>query len=76
MRFVTKIGATVYVVHNHYLNAPNKHGAKVIPCKIKGYENIEGKVYPILKIIGSKTEIVATAYTIFDTTDQAITAIM
>lgn len=70
-----KIGTTVYAVHKHYVKAKIKHGAKVIPCKIKGYENLEGTVVPMLKVIGGKIEIVATAYNLYSTTEDAINQI-
>lgn len=70
-----KIGTTVYAVHKHYVKAKVKHGAKVIPCKIKGYENIEGSVVPMLKVIGNKMEVVATAYNLYSTTEDAIKVI-
>lgn len=71
-----RIGTTVYAVHNHYLQKnKSKHGAKVVPCKIKAYENIEGKVLPILRAIGSKTEMPATSWTLYSTTEEAINAI-
>ncbi len=53
----------------------SKHGAKVVACKIKGYENVEGKILPILKPIGSKTEMPATSWTLYSTTEEAISAI-
>ncbi len=71
-----KIGATVYAVHKHYLEkAKSKHGAKVVACKIKGYENVNGKVLPTLKMIGAKTEMTTENWTLYDTTDDAINAI-
>lgn len=70
-----KIGTTVYAVHKHYVKAKNKHGAKVIPCKIKGYENLEGTVVPMLKVIGGEMEVVSTAYNLYSTTEEAIKVI-
>lgn len=71
-----KIGTTVYAVHNHYLQkAKTKHGAKVVACKIKGYENVNGKVVPTLKMIGAKTEMTTENWTLYSTTDDAIDAI-
>ena len=37
-----------------------------------GYENLEGTVVPMLKVIGGKMEVVSTAYTLYSTTEEAI----
>jgi hypothetical protein len=71
-----RIGTTVYAVHNHYLrNAKTKHGAKVVACKIKGYENVNGVIWATIKMIGSKTEMTAENWTLYSTTEDAIQAI-
>lgn len=71
-----RIGTTVYAVNNHYLQKDkNKHGARVVACKIKGYENVNGKVWPLLKMIGAKTEMTSENWTLYSTTEDAIQAI-
>lgn len=71
-----RIGTTVYAVHKHYSQKnKSKHGAKVLACKIKAYENIEGTVVPIIKQIGSKVEMPATSWTLYNSTEEAVNAI-
>lgn len=69
---VYKIGTVVYAVHKLYVS--KKMGAKVIPCKIIGYENVEGEIVPLLKAINFKTEI-GSAYTFYDNLNTAIQVI-
>lgn len=72
MMNVYKIGTIVYAVHKLYVD--KKMGAKIIPCKIIGYENIDDEIIPILKAINFKTEI-GSAYTFYDDLNTAVQVI-
>ena len=43
-----KIGTLVYTVSKSWEKTKNE-GAKVIPCRVVGYQNISNKIYPILE---------------------------
>ena len=45
---VYKIGTTVYIVAKSFKDREHI-GARVLPAKIAGYQNIDHKIYPILK---------------------------
>jgi len=63
---IYKIGTTLYVV-----NKALKVSAKVLPAKVKGYQNIDGIVYPILKLVGGQ-EISPEHNHLFDDLNAAV----
>lgn len=67
-----KIGSIVYGVHKQYIT-DKLQGGKVLPCRIIGYENVQGEVQPMLRVVGSKYAPVG--YQIFTDLEKAIKAI-
>jgi len=70
-----KIGTLVYTVSKGW-DKTKKEGAKVVPCRIIGYQNISGKIHPVLERRGYRHVEVApeTSY-IFTDLDEAVDAI-
>lgn len=72
---IHKIGTQVYAVHKAYVD--NKSiGGIVRVCKIKTYENIGGKILPVLGI-GKSNEIKLDRmnHYIYDSLEEAVNAI-
>jgi hypothetical protein len=65
-------GKTVYIVHKGWAKAKN-NGAKVTTAKVVGYQNVEGKIVPILK--SGKQEISVVNHQIFLDINEAVDAI-
>jgi len=70
----TPIGKQVFTVHKNWDKTETKEGAKVVPANVKGYQNIGGKVYPILK--SGSAELDPQMYHIFTDLEEAITNIV
>lgn len=69
---ILKIGTAVYLVHKSG-KALNMHGSKVIPAKISGYQNVNGKVHYIIK--AGKIEYDPTKNHVFTDIKHAVEAI-
>jgi hypothetical protein len=69
-----KIGMTVYCVHKDYVDK-NVNGAKVIPCKIRSYQNMEGTVQPMVRAVGSRNDLSLKNHTLYTDLDKAVKAI-
>lgn len=70
-----KIGAMVYAVHNKYVSKTATNG-RIQVCRIKTFENKDGKIIPILTLVGnSKQELDATVHTVYIMLTDAINAI-
>jgi hypothetical protein len=69
-----KIGAQLFAVHKSYVDNKLNNG-KIIVGKIKSYHNINGKVYPIIKEIGTSYVVDARMYYIYADLGKAIEAI-
>lgn len=68
------IGKKVFTVHKNWDKTVTKEGAKVIPATVNGYQNIGGKIYPILKSGGKELD--PEKYHIFTDLEEAITHIV
>lgn len=69
------IGSKVFLVHKQYKDK-KLNGGKIIPCKVKTYENVNGKILPVCSIIGdSRKTIMEDSYYLFDNVNDAIEAI-
>ncbi len=68
------IGVQVYGVHKSYIDE-KKNGGKIRVGKIKSYQNINGAILPIIKEVGTPVIICPVMHHIYDTLDEAITAI-
>lgn len=66
---IYKIGTTLYLVSKGWIGT-KKEGAKVLPAKIIGYQNVNGNILPILK--RGKTEIDPTNNQIFESLEEAV----
>lgn len=69
-----KIGTVVFIVNHSFIKV-KQPGGKVLPARIIGYENINGTIFPMLKVPGYKYFPVTSSYTIFDKLEDAIKAI-
>ena len=69
-----KIGSQIYLVHKDYVNK-NFNGSSIRICRIKSYQNVNGKVLPIVREVGSSNSIQAEYYITFQDLDKAIEAI-
>lgn len=69
---ILKIGTTVYLV-NKSGNKLNMKGSRVIPAKVIGYQNIGGKVFPIVS--AGKIEYDLTHNDLYRDLDKAVEAI-
>ncbi len=67
-----RIGTTVFVVNKASKKA-KLPGLKVLPARIIGYQNLGGKIYPILKV--GKVELCPEFNIIFTNLEDAIAAI-
>ncbi len=65
-------GKTVYIVHKGWTKAKN-NGARVTPAKVVGYQNVEGKIVPLLR--SGKMEYDAGKHNIFLDINEAVDAI-
>jgi len=73
MSEILKIGTVVYAVHKSYVEL--NVGGKIIPSRIKTYENVDGEVRPVLRVIGEKREVTHAFHNIYENFDDAIDAI-
>lgn len=64
----------MYAVHKSYIDKKLNNGT-IIPCKIKTYMNTDGKIVPVLREIGGKTEPKAHTHYVYDTLEKAVKAI-
>lgn len=69
-----KIGTTVFCVHRDYVDK-NVNGAKVIPCKVRSYLNIEGEIQPMVRPVGSRNDLSLKNHTLYTDLDKAVKAI-
>jgi hypothetical protein len=70
-----KIGTIIYAVHNKYVNRESGNG-RIQVCRIKTYENKDGKIMPVLTLVGNtKTELITSSHTIYINLADAIDAI-
>ncbi len=68
------IGDKVFAVHKKY--ADENLGGKILVCRVKTFENKEGKVVPVLKEVGNvKMTITFEQYYIYYDINDAIDAI-
>lgn len=65
---IFKIGQMVYCVNKNY--SKNKEGAKVVPVKVVGYQNIGGNVLPIL--MRGKIEYFTQTNKVYDKLEDAL----
>jgi len=71
-----KIGCMVYAVHNKYVKKEARVGASIKVCRVKTFENKEGKIMPILTIVGnSKMEVSTNTHKVYVELPKAIDAI-
>ena len=69
------LGTKIYLTHKKY-KKERLQGGKIIPCKIKSYENKNGKIIPICSEIGnSKMFYDLSCYNHNMTIEQAIECI-
>ena len=52
-----KIGSQIYAVHKRYVD--EKLGGKIVVCRTKSFENIQGEIIPILTEVGNAKHIVS-----------------
>lgn len=69
------INSLMYAVHKRYADSKTMFGGTVRVCRIKTYKNIEGKICPILKVVGESLELDTTNHYIYNTLDEAIEVI-
>lgn len=69
MSTIKKIGTTVYLLNKGWKKT-NFRGARLLTGKIKGYQNIEGAIVPIIEVKGK--EVSAQANYIFYDLEQAM----
>lgn len=70
-----EIGTTLYCVYMTYID-DKMSGGKIIPCRVKSYQNIQGEIHPVLTEIGnSRREVSPTTHYIYEDVRDAIAAI-
>jgi hypothetical protein len=71
---IQKIGTQLFLVHKRYVNDKLANGV-VKPCKIKSYENKQGKILPILIMTGTKISVDPQTHYSYETLEEAVHAI-
>lgn len=66
---IHKIGCIIYCVSKGWKGTKN-YGAQVVPAKVIGYQNVEGKVLPIIK--SGKLELNPNTNYIFTDLEEAV----
>lgn len=69
-----KIGTQIYAVHKRYVDE-KLNNSKIMVCKIRSYMNSDGKIVPIIREVGSKTDLNTSHYYIYNDLPKAINAI-
>jgi len=69
-----KIGTTVFCVHNDYVDK-NVNGAKIIPCKVRSYQNMDGVIRPLVRPVGSRNDLSLKNHILYTDLDKAVKAI-
>lgn len=72
---IAKIGTVVYAVHKSYVDNQKLNNATIIPCRIRTYMRDEGKIFPVLRTVGSKSDLIKGFHYVYDTLDDAVKAI-
>jgi len=71
-----KIGSMVYAVHNKYVKKEANEGGKIQVCRVKTFQNVGGKIMPVLSVVGnSKMEVNTKQNTVYVELSKAIDAI-
>ncbi len=66
---IFKIGTVLYAV-----NKALQIHAKVLPARVIGYQNVDGTIHPIVKLVGGK-EICPISNKLFDKLEDAVNSI-
>ena len=70
------IGAMMYAVARSYIEKQDKHGARILVCRVKTYMNRHGVITPILTAIGNtRHEITDQYYAFYTELEEAVSAI-
>lgn len=72
---ILKIGTQIYGVHKTYVESKKKSGSRILVGKVKSYQNINGKVYPIVKEVGSRVLIDVIMHYLYTDINKAVEAI-